>query len=368
MARSEPLPFTPLDAWLPLYRNLLIVAGPCSVENRHQLETTAKELAQLKRVPVLRAGVWKPRSRPGHFEGVGAEALPWLQEIKKETGLKIAVEVAQPRHAELCLKHDVDILWLGARTSVNPFMVAEIARAIKGSGVAMMIKNPVSPDLQLWVGSIERIFLAGSNKIIAIHRGFHGYHKSRYRNIPLWNIPLTLKKELPGIPVICDPSHIAGDRRWIKEIAQKAMALKMDGLMIESHHKPEHALTDPMQQITPAELKTLLNQLLTPEKKDEPEKYLAELRALIDDKDNELLELLVERFQLVEEIGIIKKKKKISILQPDRKNDISTDRREKGTTLGLNPDFIDQLLTILHKESVKIQQTINKSTTKQLNN
>lgn len=363
MARSEPLPFTPLDSWLPLYENLLFVAGPCSVENHHQLKTTAKEIADLKKVPVLRAGVWKPRSRPGHFEGVGAEALPWLQEIKKETGLKIAVEVAQPHHAEQCLKHDIDILWLGARTSVNPFMVAEIARAIKGSGVAMMIKNPVSPDLQLWIGSIERIFQAGSNKIIAIHRGFHGYHKNRYRNIPLWNIPIDLKKELPGIPVICDPSHIAGDRRWIWEIAQKALSLKMDGLMIESHHKPEHALTDPLQQITPSELKTLLLLLLSPENIKKPEMQLAELRALIDDKDLEILELLTERLQFVKEIGIIKKEKKISILQSERKNYIFIDRRDKGTALGLNPDFVDQLLIILHKESVKIQQTINKSTT-----
>ncbi len=360
MAGSEPLSFTPLDSWLPLYQNLLIVAGPCSVENLHQLKTTAKELAMLKQVPVLRAGVWKPRSRPGNFEGVGEEALPWLQEIKKETGQRIAVEVAQPRHAELCLKHDVDILWLGARTSVNPFMVAEIARAIKGTGIAMMIKNPVSPDLQLWIGSIERIFQAGSNKIIAIHRGFHGYHKSRYRNIPLWSIPLTLKKELPGIPVICDPSHIAGDRRWIKEIAQKAMALRMDGLMIESHHKPEHALTDPIQQITPAELQTLLKQVIPAEKKDQTEKQLAELRALIDDKDHELLELLAERLQMVEEIGIIKKDNKISILQPERKNDISTDRKEKGTALGLKTEFVDKLFSILHQESVNIQQSIQK--------
>ncbi len=354
------LPFVPLDTWLPLHRKRLIVAGPCSVENRTQLVATAKEIAQLNVVPVLRAGVWKPRSRPGHFEGVGAKALPWLQEIKKETGLKIAVEVAQPGHVELCLKHDIDILWLGARTSVNPFMVAEIAQAIKGSGIAMMVKNPVSPDLQLWIGAIERIYQAGSNKVIAIHRGFHGYHKSRYRNIPLWHIPLSLKKELPGIPVICDPSHIAGNRRWVGEVAKKATTLHMDGLMIESHYKPDQALTDPAQQVTPSELKTLLDKIEETEHLDKPQKLLEELRALIDDKDHELLELLAERMQLVEEIGIIKNKNKISILQHERKNDISTDRREKGTALGLNPDFIDQLLTILHKESVKIQQTTPK--------
>lgn len=356
MAGNSSLPFLPLESWLPLNHDLLIVAGPCSVESRNQLDATARELARLNVAPVLRAGVWKPRSRPGHFEGVGAKALPWMQEIRKETGLRIAVEVAQPGHAELCLKHDIDILWLGARTSVNPFMVDEIAQAIKGTGVAMMIKNPVSPDLQLWIGAIERICLAGSKKIIAIHRGFHGYHKNRYRNIPLWNIPLSLKKELPEIPVICDPSHIAGNRKYIREVAEKALALRMDGLMIESHHNPALALTDPMQQITPDALKRLLDNLLCEEGKRTPEKLLEKIRALIDDKDHELLELLAERMQLVGEIGIIKNKIKTSILQPERKKKISADRLEKGTALGLNPDFIDELLTVLHRESVSIQE------------
>lgn len=362
MSGTAQLSFVPLDAWLPLYHNFLVVAGPCSVENREQLETTAKGLAQLKMVPVLRAGVWKPRSRPGHFEGIGAAALPWLQEIKNETGQQVAVEVAQPGHAELCLKHDIDILWLGARTSVNPFMVAEIAEAIKGTGIAVMIKNPVSPDLQLWIGAIERICKAGTNKIIAIHRGFHGYHKSRYRNIPLWNIPLTLKKELPGIPVICDPSHIAGNRKWIGEVAEKAIALNMDGLMIESHYKPDQALTDPLQQITPEELHGLLNNLLAPRQKEEPDRMLEKIRTLIDDKDHELLELLAERMCLVEEIGIIKNEIKTSILQPGRKNEITTDRKEKGVSLGLKPGFVDKLLTLLHQESVLIQQRLKKNT------
>ena len=357
MSGASHLSFTPLDVWLPLYKNKLIVAGPCSVENKQQLETTARELAKLEMVSVLRAGVWKPRSRPGHFEGVGAEALRWLQKIKKETGLRIAVEVAQPAHVEQCLKHDIDILWLGARTSVNPFMIAEIAQAIKGTGIAVMIKNPVSPDLQLWIGAIERIYQAGSEKIIAIHRGFHGYHKNRYRNIPLWDIPLSLKKELPAIPVVCDPSHIAGNRKWIEEVAEKALTLEMDGLMIESHHNPAVALTDPMQQITPGALKKLIDKLLNGEKYIKPEKLIERIRTLIDDKDHELLELLAERMQLVREIGIIKSKNKTNIIQPERKRKISADRLEKGTIMGLNSDFIDKLLTIMHRESVLIQES-----------
>ncbi len=349
----------PLAEWLPLHRGLLIVAGPCSVESRKQLVTTAKQLADTGTVSVLRAGVWKPRSRPGRFEGRGAEALPWLREIQEETGLPVAVEVARPSHAELCLKHGVDMLWLGARTTVNPFMVQEIAQVISGTEMPVLIKNPVCPDLRLWIGAIERILQAGTRKIVAVHRGFQTGRTSLYRNDPLWDIPVALQQKMRHLPVICDPSHIAGDVRWLSEVAEKALALQMQGLMIETHCNPAEALTDPLQQITPARLKSLLEGL--PEKTvagDPDAEQLASLRKQIDEQDQYLLEILAQRLRLSRQAGMVKKKLGEAIIQPQRQKDLFRDRRNRALELGLDPGFVERFIRLLHEESVGVQERV----------
>lgn len=341
---------------LPLHHDLLVVAGPCSIESRHQLFATAKQIASIGAVAVLRAGVWKPRSRPGNFEGLGKEALPWLFEIKNETGLHTAVEVAKPEHAEQCLEHQVDIIWIGARTSVNPFMVQEIANAIKGTGIPVMIKNPVCPDLGLWIGAFERIVKAGTDSVIAIHRGFKTHQKSAYRNVPLWDIPISLVKEIPGIPVLCDPSHIAGHKDHIAEIAGKAVALNMNGLMVEVHHNPGEALTDTQQQITPETFKQILQQLVKIMTKPEPGKSLQFLRTMIDEKDHHIIELIAERLSLARKIGAVKKEMKIPVIQAERQQMIIADRLQKARNLNLDGEFIRNLLDLLHLEAVKTQQ------------
>lgn len=351
-----PIPLE-LEKWLPCPDDLLIIAGPCSVESWEQLITTAKQIAACGRVQVLRAGVWKPRSQPGHFEGRGESALPWLNEIKEQTGLLAAVEVAQPRHVELCLKNNIDIIWLGARTSVNPFMVQEIADTIKGTKIPVMIKNPVCPDLRLWIGAIERIMLAGTEKVIAIHRGFQSHQKSLYRNLPLWNIPLALKKEMPHLPIICDPSHIAGNKELLTDIASKALAFNMNGLMIEVHNKPEKALTDPLQQISPDLLIKLLDEVIEKKNTENPEQKLNALRQLIDEIDHEMLDALSNRMIAIKEIGKLKRLTNADILQPERQKKLFADRLKRAREIGLNAVFINQLLQLLHKESVTIQST-----------
>lgn len=345
----------PVHQWLPLEKGFLLVAGPCSVESRDQLIKTIEGLVATGKKIVVRAGIWKPRSRPGEFEGVGAKALPWLDEVRTATGLPMAVEVARPKHVELCLKHNIDLIWLGARTTVNPFMVQEIANAIKGTGIPVMIKNPVSPDLRLWVGAVERISMAGTNKIIAIHRGFHTHLKSVYRNIPLWNIPLQMSIEIPGLPVICDPSHIAGDKTLIRQVAIKAMALGMNGLMIETHHQPQNALTDPLQQITPATFNQLIDEITSLKEKEDDENTLQSIRLHIDELDYQLLELLAKRFALSPDVGKLKKKLGKSVVQPARQEDLFRDREEKAKALGLNISFVNTLMQMLHNESVVLQ-------------
>ncbi len=355
MPESTPIRINPLSDWLPSAPGPLVIAGPCSVESPEQLRETASALAASGKVQVLRAGVWKPRSRPGEFEGLGSQALPWLIDIRKETGLPIAVEVARPDHVEICLEYGIDILWMGARTTVNPFMVQEIANAIRGSGIPVMVKNPVSPDLKLWAGAIERIFLAGTSYIMAIHRGFKTHEKTIYRNIPLWDIPLALRMEFPGLPVICDPSHIAGHRRWLAEVTVMAMMLQMDGLMVEVHHDPANALTDPQQQITPAALIGLLDNLPGMDPAGDPRQKLSSLRHSIDRHDHRLLELLAGRMQKAWEIGRIKRLHSEAIRQPVRQKDIVDDRVDKGSQLGLDPEFVKKLLHLLHEESINVQ-------------
>lgn len=335
--------------------NRLYIAGPCSIENQTQLAETAEEIARTGNVPVLRAGVWKPRSRPGQFEGRGPEAFAWLKKIRKDTGLRIAVEVARPDHAIQCLEHEVDIIWLGARTTVNPFMVQEIADAISGTGIPVMIKNPVSPDLGLWIGAIERILMAGSNKLIAIHRGFKTHKQSVYRNIPLWDIPLELRREIPGIPLICDPSHISGNTALLEEVASQALTLSMDGLMVEVHHHPQKALTDREQQITPKMMDEMLSRLSDISHQQKEFDTLEDLRRYIDETDHELLAILAHRMGLSRQIGELKKLRNEEILQPERLKNLFTDRRQKGEILGIDLRFLEKFLRLLHEESVRIQ-------------
>ena len=355
---SSNIEILPLNQWLPTGDFPLIISGPCSAESREQLLSTAKEIAKIPQVKVLRAGLWKPRTRPGEFEGVGEEGLKWLFEAKRATGLMTTVEVAEPAHVELALKYGVDILWLGARTVVNPFSVQSIAEALKGAHVPVMIKNPVSPDLKLWIGAIERVYHAGITKIMAIHRGFHYFKKSPFRNAPMWEIPIELKRAIPNIPIIVDPSHICGKRSLLQEISQKALDLEMDGLMIESHIEPSVAMTDAAQQVSPADLKTLLDQLKIRDRQGSAEfqSKLEELRTEIDKLDGELLEILAKRMEIINEIGDYKIENDITILQMKRWAGIIEDRLSIGTNLGLDKEFLLNLLKLIHTESIKKQE------------
>lgn len=344
----------------------LVIAGPCSAESEGQMLRTARQLAQIPEVKVFRAGIWKPRTRPGEFEGFGETALPWLEKVKKETGLKTAVEVAKPLHVELALKYDVDILWLGARTVVSPFVVQEIAEALKGTSVTVMVKNPIIPDLKLWLGAIERIHSAGIGQILAIHRGFHYFEKSAYRNAPMWEIAIELKRLLPQMPIITDPSHIAGKRELLQEIAQKSFDLEMDGLMIETHENPAQALSDAEQQLTPAALQQLLKQLVLRKRSGNPEfeLKLESLRTEIDKLDGELLQILAKRMEITDEIGEYKRDNNITILQMKRWAGIIKDRLSIGMHMGLNEDFLSDLLKLIHKESIFRQTEILNQTKK----
>ncbi len=355
---SSNIEILPLKEWFPLGNFPLIISGPCSAESPGQLMDTALEVAKIPQVKVLRAGIWKPRTRPGEFEGVGEKGLKWLQEVKKATGLLTTVEVAEPGHVELALKYDVDILWLGARTVVNPFSVQAITRALKGTHIPVMVKNPVSPDLKLWVGAIERVYSAGINKIIAIHRGFHYFNKSPFRNAPMWEIPIELKRTIPNIPIVVDPSHICGRRSLLQEISQKALDLEMDGLMIESHINPDIAKTDAAQQVNPQDLKKLLESLVVRERQGTPEfqNKLEELRTEIDKLDGELLEILAKRMEIINEIGDYKTENDITILQMKRWAGIIEDRLSIGTYLGLDKEFLLNLLKLIHTESIKKQE------------
>ena len=362
VSTDAPLDVRPLNSWLPLSEDgLLVISGPCSAESREQVITTAHQLAATGRVHVFRSGVWKPRTRPGKFEGKGEEALGWLQEVKAQTGLLTAVEVATPEHVELCHKYGVDILWIGARTSVNPFSVQEIATALQGSDFPVLVKNPLNPDLKLWIGVIERINRAGIQKIAAVHRGFNTYEKSRYRNAPLWEIPIELRRIFPELPIICDPSHISGNRNLLLPVAQQAIDLDYAGLMLESHCDPDTALTDARQQISPRALMALLGSLVMRSAggtDKNPCQVLQAYRRQIDDLDHQILELLARRMSLVEQIGALKKENDITILQIRRWKAIYKDRMLKGEDLSLNPAFLKSMLELVHRESIDIQNRI----------
>lgn len=346
-----------MQSWLSSKATPLIISGPCSAESEKQVLDTARAVSLIPNVKIFRAGIWKPRTRPGLFEGVGIEGLKWLGKIKEETGLLTTVEVASPFHVEAALKYGIDILWIGARTVVNPFSLQDLANVLKGVDIPVMVKNPVNPDLNLWIGALERINQSGIKKIAAIHRGFYFFDKTPYRNAPMWEIPIELKRQIPDLPVICDPSHICGDRESLRDISQKALDLEMNGLMIETHIDPENALTDPQQQITPAHLKDLVDSLIIRKEKGniEFESKLEELRTEIDKLDAELINILARRMGLIDEIGKYKRDHNITILQLKRWSNIVRDRLNTGLDSGLNKDFLQKLLEIVHTESIQRQ-------------
>jgi len=346
------------------FKKPIIIAGPCSAETEEQVFETTQQLAEIGTVNLLRAGIWKPRTRPGNFEGVGEIGLKWLVDAGKAHNLPTTTEVANAKHVELALKAGIDVLWIGARTTVNPFSVQEIADAVKGSNIPVMIKNPINPDLQLWVGAIERIQKAGITDISAIHRGFSSFEKTKFRNEPKWGVPIELMRLFPELPIICDPSHIGGSRELIEPISQKALDMNMSGLMIETHLNPDKAWSDAKQQITPSTLGTILSGLVVRDKTIENPEFLTKLdtlRTQIDDSDQRLLEILAERFKIISEIGKYKKENNTTILQSERWFDILKKRKENGNELGMNEDFIDSLLKLIHKESVLLQTKIMNS-------
>jgi chorismate mutase len=354
------LDILPLTDWIDTGGFPLIISGPCSAETEEQVVKTAQKLSVIPQVKIFRSGIWKPRTRPGGFEGVGEKGLKWLKSVREETGLLTTVEVANPHHIELALKHKVDILWIGARTVVNPFSVHELASALEGTDIPVMIKNPVNPDIDLWIGALERFNKAGIKRLIAIHRGFYFFEKTPFRNAPMWEIPIELKRIFPDLPVICDPSHICGRRETLREVSQKALDLEMNGLMLESHINPEVALTDKEQQVTPDDLNEILSTLVIRKREGsmEFETKLEELRTEIDKLDAELLNIIARRMRVVDEIGEYKSNNNITILQLERWNNLVINRLRTGIKLGLNKQFLQHILEDVHSESIRRQTEI----------
>jgi len=338
-----------------------LIAGPCSAESEEQVMSCAKALAKSGKVNAYRAGIWKPRTRPGSYEGIGSEGLKWLKQVKQETGLKTATEVATEKHVYEALKYGIDIMWIGARTSGNPFSMQEIANAMSGIDVTVLIKNPVNPDVELWHGAFERIQKAGIQNIGLIHRGFTSYEKLRYKNQPLWQLPIEMKRRLPNIPMICDPSHISGTREYLLEISQKALDLDYDGLMIEVHPTPDLALSDAKQQINPAQLVDLLSQLIYRDQNSTDVNFihiLEELRAKVDGYDENLIELLGQRMAIAKEIGRYKKENNITILQKNRWEEILNKAEQQAAQYSLSKEFIDIVFNAIHIESINNQNAI----------
>lgn len=344
-----------------LNKRPLIISGPCSAETEEQVIQTALRLKQTGKVDVLRAGIWKPRTRPGNFEGVGSMGLPWLQKAKQLTGLPFAVEVATAKQLEDALKHNTDIVWIGARTTANPFSVQEIADALKGVDIPVLIKNPVNPDMELWTGALERVIKAGIENIALIHRGFSAYGDSEFRNAPMWQLAIEMKRRFPELPFIIDPSHICGNRHMLQEITQNAIDLDYDGVIIESHIDPDQAWSDANQQITPERLKELLEDIVWRKEKitsEELHTQLEKLRRQIDRLDDEILQLLHHRMKISEQIGLYKKDHNITILQTERWNQILERVYKNGEKAGLSKEFITQYFDAIHMESIKHQDAI----------
>lgn len=339
----------------------LIISGPCSAETEEQVLATATRLAATGKVDVLRSGIWKPRTRPGSFEGIGTKGLPWLQAAKKATGLLTAVEVATAKQVEDALHFDVDILWIGARTTVNPFSVQEVADALKGAKVPVLIKNPINPDLELWIGAVERVAKAGIKDIGLIHRGFSSYGNSEYRNAPMWHLAIEMKRRNPELLIINDPSHICGRRDILQDVAQKAIDLDFDGLIIESHIDPDNAWSDAKQQVTPERLAEMLDSITWRREDVASEEYhaaLEKLRAQIDHLDDELMQILSQRMKVAEKIGQYKKENNITVLQTNRWNEILERATQKGEKLGLSADFITRYFDAVHLESINHQTKV----------
>ncbi len=359
-----------LKSWGESYKRPLLIAGPCSAETEEQLYDTAKAIKQLG-INIIRAGVWKPRTRPNSFEGMGIQALKWIRDIKSDLGVSFATEVASPVHVQEALYHGVDVLWIGARSTVNPFTVQDIADSLKGVDNPVFVKNPVNPDLSLWIGAIERIQNAGVKKIGAIHRGFSSYQKTRFRNQPNWRIPLDLKKNFPYIPLICDPSHIAGQRSILQEVSQRAADLDFDGLIIETHRDPDNAWSDAKQQITPERLGELLNEIRFRKPTSRNKEYiihLEEMREQIDHLDYELFEVLSSRMKIVDQIGHFKKNNNVTIFQKNRWKEIMDTRSDWAKKLDLSPDFAEDLFKLIHENAIRRQDEImNKDKKKKKN-
>ena len=337
----------------------LIIAGPCSAETEEQVMQTAQQLVQ-KGCRIFRAGVWKPRTKPGGFEGNGEAALPWMSQVKKETGMLVSTEVATPEHVELALKYGVDVLWVGARTSANPFAMQALADAMKGLDVPVLVKNPVNPDLELWIGALERINQAGIKRLGAIHRGFSSYDKKIYRNLPMWQIPIELHRRIPDLPIVCDPSHIGGSRELIAPLCQQAMDLGFDGLIVESHCEPDKAWSDAKQQVTPDVLDYILSLLVIRDEKATTE-GITMLRKQIDELDNQLKDLLAKRMRVCREIGQYKKEHNMTVLQTARYNEILEKRGAQGALCGMGAKFVKKIFEEVHEESVRQQiEILNK--------
>ena len=335
---------------------LTVIAGPCSAETEEQVITTARQLAG-RGCHIFRAGVWKPRTKPGGFEGNGEAALPWLQRVKEETHMMVATEVATPEHVELALKYGVDVFWIGARTSDNPFAMQAIADSMKGIDVPVLVKNPVNPDLELWIGAMERLNQAGVKRIAAIHRGFSSYDKKIYRNLPMWQMPSELRRRVPDLPLFCDPSHIGGKRELVAPLCQQAMDLGMNGLIVECHCDPDKAWSDAKQQVTPDILAYILSLLVLRDEKVTTE-GISLMRKQIDELDNQLMELLAKRMKVCREIGEYKKEHNMTVLQTSRYNEILNKRGAQGSLWGMAPDVIKTVFEAVHEESVRQQMDI----------
>lgn len=334
----------------------IVIAGPCSAENREQVLETAEKLSA-NGIKIFRAGIWKPRTKPGGFEGVGVPGLQWLKEVKEKTGMLTATEVATPSHVFEALKAGVDILWVGARTTTNPFAMQELSDALRGTDMPVLVKNPVNPDLELWIGALQRLYNAGLRNIGVIHRGFSSYDKKIYRNVPLWHIPIELRRRFPELTIFCDPSHMGGKRELVAPIAQQAMDLNFDGLIIESHCAPDKALSDAAQQLTPDVLDYTLNMLVIRDNVQTTEN-ISVLRKRIDEVDNQLLQLLAQRMEISREIGTYKKEHNMPVLQSGRYDQLLKSRRDAGVEMELDSEFVDKIMKCIHEESVKVQMTL----------
>ncbi|MBP1530729.1 MAG: bifunctional 3-deoxy-7-phosphoheptulonate synthase/chorismate mutase type II [Bacteroidaceae bacterium] len=333
-----------------------VIAGPCSAETEEQVMTTAHQLAE-KGCHMFRAGVWKPRTKPGCFEGHGEPALAWLQRVKQETGMLTAIEVAKPEHVELALKYGIDILWIGARTTVNPFAVQELADSLKGTDVPVLVKNPVSPDLELWIGALLRLNRVGIKRLGAIHRGFTSIDQKIYRNTPMWHIPIELHRRFPKLPIVCDPSHMGGRRDLVAPLCQQAMDMGFDGLLVESHCDPDNAWSDASQQVLPDVLDFIIDRLVIRDNAEMTES-LASMRKQIDEMDTALMDLLTKRMRVCREIATYKREHNMAVVQAVRYNEILDKRGAQGSLCGMSPDFVRRIYEAIHEESVRQQMDI----------